>query len=70
MLLYYLLYGDEGVISQSMHAKEEQTKSVYKELITVEVAAEKIAGTDGTEEYLNNIKVRLQIKDEFKGADY
>ncbi len=53
-----------------MHAKEEQTKSVYKELITVEVAAEKIAGTDGTEEYLNNIKVRLQSKDEFKGADY
>lgn len=53
-----------------MHAKEEQTKSVYKELITVEVAAEKIAGTDGTEEYLNNIKERLKGKDEFKGADY
>lgn len=53
-----------------MHAKEEQTKSVYKELITVEVAAEKIAGTDGTEEYLNNIKERLKDKDEFKGADY
>ena len=27
-----LTIGDEGVISQSMNAKEEQTKSVYQEI--------------------------------------
>ena len=65
-----LTIGDEGVISQSMNAKEEQTKSVYQELITVEVAAEKIAGTDDRETFLKNIQTRLEGKEEFEDASY
>ena len=53
-----------------MNAKEEQAKSVYKELITVEVAAEKIAGTDDTTTFLGNIQSRLEEKEEFEDAEY
>lgn len=54
-----------------MDSKKEHDKSVYKEMIVVEVAAEKIAGTDeASSDYLSNIQSRLEKNEEFDGSKY
>lgn len=61
-----LTIGDDGVVNQTINAREDQAKAVYKEIISVEVAAEKIKGTNNTQKFLENVRTRLLAKDEFK----
>ncbi len=54
-----------------MEAKTKHEQSVYQELITLEIAAEKMDGTDeDAEEYLDNIRKRLEEKNEFDEAKF